>query len=145
MNRWQKIALFNLIVIVAGSVISVVAAGMLPPDERLMPPNRITVVIIISLVLYAMAKTIFRKADKGVDFDERDGQIRRRATRFGWMGLALGMWATIMFCYFAVGPLGSFPPLALTIIPLVGMAFGIIVESVATLIQYGLGAKGKKS
>jgi len=145
MNRWQKIAWFNLIVIVAGSVISVIAAGTLPPEERLMPPNRITVVIIISLVLVAMAKTIFRKEDKGVDFDERDRQIRRRAKLFGWMGLALGMWATIMVGYFAVGPLGSFPPLALTIIPLVGVALDIIAESVATLIQYGWAGKGEKS
>ena len=145
MNRWQKIAWFNLIVIIAGSVISVIAAGTLPPEERLMPPNRITVVIIISLVLVAMAKTIFRKADKGVDFDERDGQIRRRAKLFGWMGLALGMWATIMVGYFAVGPLGSFPPLALTIIPLVGVALDVIAESTATLIQYGWAGKGEES
>ena len=145
MNRWQKIAWFNLIVIVAGSVISMIAAGTLPPEERLMPPNRITVVIIISLVLVAMAKTIFRKADKGVDFDERDGQIRRRAKLFGWMGLALGMWATIMVGYFAVGPLGSFPPLALTIIPLVGVALDVIAESTATLIQYGWAGKGEES
>jgi len=145
MNRWQKIAWFNLIVIVAGSVISVAAAWTLPPDERLMPPNRVTVVIIISLVLVAMAKTIFRKSDKGVDFDERDGQIHRRAKLFGWMGLALGMWATIMVCYFAVGPLGSFPPLALTIIPLVGVGLGVIVESAAALIQYGCAGKGEKS
>ena len=143
MNRWQKIAWFNLIVIAAGSVISVIAAGTLPPEERLMPPNRITVVIIISLVLVAMAKTIFRKSDKGVDFDERDGQIRRRAKLFGWTGLALGMWATIMVGYFAVGPLGSFPPLALTIIPLVGVGLGIIVESVAALIQYGWGGRAE--
>jgi hypothetical protein len=141
MNRWQKIAWFNLVVIVAGSVISVAAAGTLPPGERLMPPNRVTVVVVISLVLVAMAQTIFRKADNGVDFDERDGQIRRRAKLFGWMGLALGMWATIMFCYFAVGPMGSFPPLALTIIPLVAVALDVIAESAATLLQYGWGGK----
>ncbi|MHC4459970.1 MAG: hypothetical protein ACYS30_00940 [Planctomycetota bacterium] len=145
MNRWQKIAWFNLIVIVAGSVISVVAAGTLPPDERLMPPNRVSVVIIISLVLVAMAKTIFRKSDKGVDFDERDGQIHRRAQLFGWTGFGLGMAATTMVYYFAVGPMGSFPPLALPIIPLVGVGFGIIVESVAAIIQYGWRGKGEKS
>ncbi len=109
MNRWQKIAWFNLIVIVAGSVISVVAAGTLPPEERLMPPNRITVVIVISLVLVGIAKTIFRKSDKGVDLDERDVQIHRRANLFGWTGFGLGMAATIMVCYFAVGPRGQLP------------------------------------
>ena len=145
MNRWQKIAWFNLIVIVAGSVISVVAAGTLPPDERLVPPNRVSVVIIISLVLVGIAKTIFRKSDKGVDFDERDGQIHRRANLFGWTGFGLGTAATIMVCYFAVGPKGSFPPLALPIIPLVGVGLKIIVESVAALILYGRGDKnGKK-
>jgi len=143
MNRWQKMAWFNLIVIIAGSVISVIAAGTLPPDERLVPPNRVTVVIVISFVLVAMAKTIFRKADRGVDFDERDGQIHRRAKLFGWTGLGLGMAATTLVCYFAVGPMGSFPPLALPVIPLVGVGLGIIVESVAALILYGRG--GEKS
>jgi len=145
MNRWQKIAWFNLIVIVAGSVISVIAAGTLPPEERLMPPNRITVVIIISLVLVAMAKIIFRKADKGVDFDERDRQIQRRAKLFGWTGFGLGMAATIMVCYIAAGPKGSFPPLVLPIIPLVGAAIYTITESAAALIQYGWAGKGEKS
>jgi hypothetical protein len=141
MNRWQKIAWFNLIVIVAGSVISVIAAGTLPPEERLMPPNRVTVVIIISLVLVAMAKTIFRKSDKGVDFDEREKQIQRRAKLFGWTGFGLGMAATILVCYVAVGPMGSFPPLAIPVIPLVGAAIYIITESAAALIQYGWGGK----
>jgi hypothetical protein len=145
MNRWQKIAWFNLIVIVAGSVISVIVAGTLPPEERLMPPNRVTVVIIISLVLVGMAKTIFRKSDKGVDLDERDGQIHRRANLFGWTGCGLGMVATIMVCYIAVGPMGSFPPLALPIIPLVGVGLKIIVESIAALFQYGWAGKGELS
>jgi len=145
MNRWQKIAWFNLIVIVSGSVISVVAAGTLPPEERLMPPNRITVVIIISLVLVEMAKTIFRKSDKQVDLDERDRQIHRKAGLFGWTALGIGMFATIMFCYIAVGPLGNFPPLALPVIPLVGLAFKIMAESIAALIQYGWEIKGEKS
>ena len=143
MNRWQKMAWFNLIVIIAGSVISVIAAWILPPDERLMPPNRVTVVIIISFILVGMSKTIFRKADKGVDFDERDGQIHRRAKLFGWTGFGLGMVATTFVCYFAVGPRGSFPPLALPIIPLVVAGLYIIVGSVAALIQYGW--RGEKS
>jgi hypothetical protein len=145
MNRWQKIAWFELIVIVIGSVISVIAAATLPPEERLMPPNRVTVVIVISFILVGMSKTIFRKADSGVDFDERDGQIHRRAKLFGWTGCGLGMVATIMVCYFAVGPVGSFPPLALTIIPLVGAAIYIIVGSATALILYGLGGEGVKS
>jgi len=145
MNRWQKIAWFNLIVIITGSVMSIVAAGTLPPDERLMPPNRITVVIIITFVLIGLSKTIFRKSEKQVDLDERDRQIHRKADLFGWTGFGLGMAATIMFCYIAVGPLGSFPPLALPIIPLVGVAVKIMAESIAALIQYGWEIKGEQS
>jgi hypothetical protein len=37
--------------------------------------------------------------------------------------------------------MGSFPPLALPIIPLVGAGLFIIVASVAALIQYGRGGK----
>ena len=146
MNRWQKIALFNLIVIVAGSVIRLVAAGTLPPEKRLMPPNRITVVIIITLVLIGLSKTIFRKSDKQqVDLDERDSQIHRKADFFGLIGFFLGTVATIWICYLAVGPFGSFPPLALPIIILVGLAFKIMVESIAALILYGWDIKGEQS
>lgn len=144
MNRWQKIAWFKVIVIAAGSVISVIAAATLPPDERLVPPNRISVVIIISLVLVAMAKSIFRKADKVVDFDERDRQIHRRANLFGWTGLGLGMLGATMVCYLAVGPRGSFPPLALPIIPLVGVAIDVSAASISTLIQYGRQSQGEQ-
>jgi Na+/glutamate symporter len=92
-----------------------------------------------------MSKTIFRKTDREVDCDERDGQIHRRAKLFGWTGCGLGMVATAMICYFAVGPMGSFPPLALHVIPLVGAAIYMIVASVAALIQYGWTNKGEKS
>jgi hypothetical protein len=110
-----------------------------------MPPNRVTVVIIISFILVGMSKTIFRKSDSGVDFDERDRQIHRRAKLFGWIGFGFGMVATIFVCYIAVGPMGSFPPLALPVIPLVGAAIYTIVGSATALILYGLGGEGVKS
>ena len=64
MNRWQKIAWFNLIVVIAGFVLSFVAAATLPAEQRFMPPNRLTVVIIATLAAVAAAKLIFRKKAK---------------------------------------------------------------------------------
>ena len=104
MNRWQKIAWFNLIVIVAGSVVAVIAASTLPQGERLTPPNRVTPVIIICLVLVAMGKIVFRKTIKGVDFDERDKQIDRKARLAGWIAFALSMVIGVMiYFYFVIG------------------------------------------
>lgn len=141
MNRWQKIAWFNLIVIAAGFVVSIIAARTLPPEQRLMPPNRVSIVIIVSLVLVAMAKTIFRKTPNGVDFDERDRQIRRKAVLAGWIVFALSVVAGVMISYFIVGPKGSFSPLVLPIIAVIGGGICIMVASVAALVQYGRGGK----
>jgi hypothetical protein len=91
-----------------------------------------------------MSKTIFRKSDKQVDFDERDRQIHRKAALFSWTGFGLGMVATILFCYITVGPLGSFPPLALPVIPVVGVVFKVMAESIAALVLYGWEIQGEQ-
>ena len=141
MNRWQKIAWFNLIVIAAGFIFSIIAAYTLPPEQRLMPPNRVSIVIIVSLVLVAMAKSIFRKKAEVVDLDERDKQIHRKAKFAGWMSFALSITVGVMVCYFCVGPKGSFSPLVLPVIAVIGGGVCIMVESIAALIQYGWGGK----
>jgi uncharacterized membrane protein len=147
MNRWQKIAWFNLIVIVVGSVLAVTAASTLPQGERLRPPNRVTAVIIICLVLMAMGKIIFRKTIKGIDFDERDKQIERKAKHAGWMAFALSMVIGVMIYYYSViGHKGIFSPFALPVIALIGGVIDIVVSSVAVLTQYdwpGNKTKGK--
>ena len=143
MNRWQKIAWFNLIVMLGGFASSFIAAATLPPAERFMPPNRLTLVIIVTLVLVVASNIIFRKKPKQVDFDERDRQIRKRAKYAGWIAFALTMLIVTMILYFAVGPEGTFSPLVLPLIPAAGGGICVMAGSVATLIQYGRGGKEK--
>ncbi len=144
MNRWQKIAWFNLIVMLGGFASSFIAAVTLPPAERFMPPNRLTLVIIVTLVLVVASNIIFRKKPKQVDFDERDRQIRKRTKYAGWIAFALTMLIVTMILYFAVGPEGTFSPLVLPLIPAAGGGICVMAGSVATLIQYGWGGKGER-
>ncbi len=141
MNRWQKIAWFNLVVVIAGFVFSFVAAATLPAEQRFKPPNRVTVVIIVTLAAVAATKLIFKKTANQVDIDERDRQIRRKVAGPMYIAFAVGATIAAMTCVYAVGPAGTMTPMVAPIIPLVGVAAGIVVESVATLVLYGRGGK----
>ena len=61
MNRWQKIAWFNLIVSVVAFVVCGLLAATMPREDIMVPPNRLTVVIIVSLLLVATAGKILRR------------------------------------------------------------------------------------
>lgn len=138
MNRWQKIAWFNLIVVATAFVTcSIMAAGM-PLKEAITPPSPLTFVVVPALVLVAISeKMIFRKKSNQVDVDERDKQIHMRCRYAGWTAFASSVAAGIMICYFAVGPKGALYPLVLPLLVLIGGGVHIIVTSSAALIQYG--------
>lgn len=141
MNRWQKIAWFNLIVVIAGFVLSFVAAATLPAQQRFKPPNRLTIVIVVTLAAVAAAKLVFRKKANQVDIDERDRQISRAVATPTYIGCAVGATVAAMTCLYAVGPMGTVTPMVAPIIPLVGVGVAIVIESVATLVLYGRGGK----
>jgi peptidoglycan/LPS O-acetylase OafA/YrhL len=142
MNRWQKIAWFNLIVIAAAFVICIVIAAKMPLKDAITPPSPLTFIIIPALVLVAISeKVIFRKKSEQVDRDERDRQIDRISQHIGWMAFALAMVAGLLLCYLAVGPKGALYPLVLPLMACMGGGVHIMVVSSATLIQYGWGGE----
>jgi len=141
MNRWQKIAWFNLVISVVAFLVCGLLAATMPREDILVPPNRLTVVIIVSLLLVGVSGKIFRKKREGVDSDERDKLIERKAKKAGWMAFAWSMFVTFMIIFVIVGPKGHFSPYLIPIIGIIGMGF--IAESVATLIQYGFAGEGE--
>ena len=143
MNRWQKIAWFNLVVVVLGALLTFMVAYTLPAEERLMKPNRVSLVIIVWLVLVVLGKSIFRKKADKIDLDERDKQIRQKAMFISWIAFALSLMAGVMvYYYFALGPKSTANPLMLPVLGVIAGGVYVVAESVATLIQYGKGGGG---
>jgi hypothetical protein len=140
MNRWQKIAWFNLIVIAGAFVICIVMAAAMSPTKAITPPSPLSLVIIPALVLVAVSqKVIFRKKAEPVDRDERDRQIDRRSGHIGWTAFALAVVVQLVVCSVAVGPRGAIHPVLLPLIACIGGGVHIMVVSSATLIQYARG------
>ena len=144
MNRWQKIAWFNMAVMIVMLLICslvVVATGMLWRDA-ITPPSPLTFVILPAFVLVGIsAKVIFRKKPQRIDFDERDKQIHRNSQYAGWIAFASSITAGVLVCYLIVGPKGDLYPLVLPLLVVIGVVIYSIVASIAALIQYGLKAK----
>jgi hypothetical protein len=138
MNRAQKIAWFNLIVVLAGSAAVVVLA----------------VIEVVKLVLAAfivmgglvgMSPLLFWKRRGRVEFDERD-QLIRVGTTLAATGATCGYFlAMCIMPLFTMGPKGCVP-----VGGLVGMAIGGVIclvtaKSLNTLFWYWRGGKGDKS
>jgi hypothetical protein len=142
MNRWQKIAWFNLAVttICFMACFAITIAMQFKPATT--PPTPLSLVIIPSLVLVAISKLIFRKKSKQLDFDERDTQIHKKSQYVGlwafFLATTVAITVEIMICFFAAGPRGTFLyPLVLLLTVCAGGGVWIAVESIAILVQYG--------
>lgn len=144
MNRWQKIAWFNLIVMAICLAACLVLAAVMSFRQVATPPTPLSLVIIPSLVFVAISKLIFRKKEDQVDFDERDRQIHKKSQSVGlwafFLATTVAITVEVMICFFAVGPRGTLPyPLILLLTICIGGCFWTAVESIAILVQYGWG------
>ncbi len=138
MNRWQKIAWFNLAVLTSMLAICSAMATRMPLKDAITPPSPLTFVIVPALILVGMAETVFfRKRSQDLECDERDSQIHRKSKYAGWIGFASSLFIGLMASYVSVGPKGSLYPLVLPSIAFIGAVIYIMVASVAALIQYG--------
>lgn len=138
MNRAQKIAWFNLIVVLAGSAAVVILA--------VIELVKLTVAAFIVIGgLLGMSPLLFWKRRGRVEFDERD-QLIRVGTTLVATGTTCGYFlAMCLVPLFTMGPKGCVP-----VGGLVGMAVGGVIcfvtaKSLNTLFWYRLGGKGEKS
>ena len=78
MSRWQKISYFNLVVTVLGFGIVAIAAARMSFEQFIMPPNFVSLVLVLTFALVAAApKFFFPRRPQAVDCDERDAEIHR--------------------------------------------------------------------
>jgi hypothetical protein len=136
MNRYQKIAWFNLIVIAAAIVVTSVAIVV---EFHLRGYATIGLFSVGILVLLKFTPLLFKKPQgrSGVVSDERDDLILTRAVTRAW---TVFWWVLVVSCFllwFIIGPQNSVPTIALPLIAFGGALVHKVVCSVAILVQYG--------
>jgi hypothetical protein len=141
-NRYQKIAWFNLIVIAATILVTSTAIAV---EFHIRGYSTIGLFSIGLLVLLKFTPWLFKKpqSSSGVVSDERDDLILARAASYAWITF---WWAFVVSCFllwFIIGPENSVPTIALPLIAVGGGLVHKIVCSLAILVQYGPRAKGE--
>ncbi len=138
MNRAQKIALFNLIVLTIGLALALVLV-IAEIFEQLAG-----FVVVGTGIVVVISGLFFRKKAGKVDFDERDYLIRERA----WFVAVASSYGCFggngIYQYFKVGPDGLVPMgtlLGMFISALITLVF---MKSFATLLLYAKGFKHGK-
>jgi len=140
MNRWQKIAWFNVIVIVAVSTITAATIAVLYFKYGF-PKAYAGLSLLGFMGFFGLSPLLFRQKKGSVDFDERDQLIHYRSVLAAYAIFFPVFTAACMIPWFI---LGSKTSVSLVILPIMLGIFGIfliLVQSIVTLIQYG--RKGK--
>jgi hypothetical protein len=143
MSRYQKIAWFNLAVIV---VAIIVTSATIAGESHLRGYSTIGWWFVVILTLLKLTPHLFRKPPSpgGVVCDERDEFILKRAVSYAWTTF---WWVFAVLCFLAfllIGPQKSVPTIALPLLALGAGLFLKIACSVAILVQYGRRVKDEQ-
>lgn len=143
MNRWQKLAWYNLAVVSAASFLSLVTFGIL------------IMVIGLShawgafgwmglLGFLGLTPVLFKKKDCSVDFDERDRAIQLKSVSTGFVASYLFFIAVAMAVWFSKGPNGTVSVNVLPPMILGTFLVTTIIQSIVTLVGYGREGKSNE-
>jgi hypothetical protein len=91
--------------------------------------------------LFPFIEKKVRKGTKKVSFDERDQLIHKRAVMTAYVVLWLYFVAVCVIAWCIVGPHGSISVNVMPLTLLGGLVIFTVVQGLASLIQYGRGAK----
>jgi hypothetical protein len=144
MNRYQKLAWYNLIVITATIIITSTAIAI---EFHMRGYSTIGLYFVAILALLRFKPFLFKnpQGQNRVVSDERDSFIVKRAVSFAYTTF----WIVFFVLSFAVhifkgmGPKSSIPTITLPLMAVGGALFMKIVCSVAILVQYGWSDKGE--
>jgi len=136
MNRWQRIARFNVIVIAASLTLSGGTVAVLTGVVG-MPRALAGLGLLGILGLTGLSPMLFRGKENHVSFDERDQLINYRAVLVAYSIFWPIITAACMIPWFIIGRSGSIPVWYLLIL-LGGIWITLtVVHSVVILLQYG--------
>ena len=144
MNRLQKIAWYNLIIIATSCVLSGAAVGALATIVGI--PRALGGLGLMGICgLMGFSPILFREKRNQVGFDERDQLIQKKAMLIAYSTFWICFVSACMIPWSIIGPSGSISVNALPSIVLGGFIILMLVQSVAILVQYGWTCKGEKS
>jgi len=140
MNRMQKIAWFNLIVITATIIITSAAIAI---EFHIRGYSQIGPYFVAMLAMLKITPLLFKKpqGQSKVVCDERDDFIVQRAISFTNTAFWLVFILSCFLLWLAIRPESSVPTITLSLMAAGGALFVKAVCSVAILIQYGRGNK----
>jgi hypothetical protein len=143
MNRYQKLAWWNIIVITFTIIITTAAIVI---EFRIRGFSTLGIYFIAPLVLLKFNRFLFKKpqSKRGVVSDERDSIIVKRAVSFAYTVFWIVFILSSFLLFVLLGPRSSVPTITLLLMALGGGIFMKIICSVAILVQYGRIGKGEK-
>ena len=144
MNRAQKMAWFNLTVIVASLTISGTAVGILTILYG-MPKALGGLGFLGIAALIGLSPILFRKRRGQISFDERDQLIYRRATFAAYSIFWFFFTAACMIPWWILETGARIRVVLLPCMLAGGYIIFQLVQSVAILVQYGWKIKGEKT
>ena len=140
MNRAQKIALYNLIVIMASLTITGAAVGILAIVLGM--PRALGGLGFLGICgLLGMSPILFRKKRGQLGFDERDLLIYNRASLVAYSVFWVLFTAACMVPWLILDKGSTIPAVVLPLMLAAGFFVVQLVQSVAVLVQYGRGGK----
>ena len=144
MNKTQKIARFNLIVILIALTLSALAVSVFYFVVDLPIRRALGGFGFMGITgLMGLSPLLYKKERDKVSFDERDELINYRAILAAYSVFWLVFTAACMIPWSIIGPSGS---ISVNVLPIMLFGIGItlaLVHSLVILIQYGRGIKEK--
>ena len=143
MNRYQKLAWWNIAVITFTIIITAAAISI---EFRIRGYSTLGIYFIAPLVLLKFNRFLFKKpqSEGGVVSDERDSLIIKRAVSFAYTTFWIVFILSSFLLFILLGPRSSVPTITLLLMALGGGIFMKIVCSAAILVQYGREPKGEQ-
>ena len=146
MNRWQRIARFNLVLILIGFILSLTAICILYfavglPIQRALGGF---VFIIVICGLTPFSSLLYKKESGKVSFDERDLLIHRKASLRAYSIFWFLFVLAAVIPFFVLGPKGTISVKYLPALVFGGMITVLLVQSIVTLEEYGWKSEGEK-
>lgn len=146
MNRAQKIARFNLIVVMMALILSVIAVGVLYFVVGLPMRRAFGGFGFIAICgLTGLSPLLYKKEPGKVSFDERDLLIHKKASLGAYSIFWFLFVLAAMIPFFVLGPKGTISVKYLPTMVFGGMVIVILVQSIVTLEEYGWRNKGEIS
>ncbi|MHC4331249.1 MAG: hypothetical protein ACYSWW_24355 [Planctomycetota bacterium] len=142
MNRYQKLAWWNIIVITFTIIITTAAIAI---EFHIRGYSTLGIYFIAPLVLLKFNRFLFKKpqVEGSVVSDERDSLIIKRALVFTFMAFWWVFLISSFLLWWFIGPRNYVPTITLPLIVFAAALFMKIVCSVAILVQYGREPKGE--